>query len=298
MKKLVLLAMATMVVFVACKKDGIYNPKKKISKITTIRQIEEPTPVGTVFDNRSDTNISIWKWDKNRLQQIIHPNWYENFVYDKCGRLIRVEDAAGDEYTYYEYNGAKLSKVIYYDEGTRYTKEYALEYNGKNLTKITITAPQMFRSVNKEQSPLLAVCEPAIAQIIENNIVATAAQSTQKASVFTSTVSLEWSGKNISKITYEENGEMYTCEMTYDDKINPYNGFLGLYFDDNYKMENYKNKNNIKSITSKMRGETQVVNFEYEYDGQWPTKITQTGKLYPWGSGKTYYYIEYKNSKK
>lgn len=269
MKKLVVLAMATMVVFVACKKDGIYNPKKKISKITTIEQYNDP-------DYSDDTNVYIFKWDKNRLLHIISPEKVTNFVYDKCGRLMRVECIDREIATWYEYDGAKLSKVISYYGGTERFKEYALEYKGKKLVKITITQNGISqRSINQQQSPLSVICEPAIAQVIEKDIAVAETQSTHKASVLTSTVSFEWSGKNISKVVYDNAEVKYEYELTYDDKINPYNGFLGLDFEGSYQYI-YKNANNIKTMKRINSSDPMSITYEYTYDGKWPVTIAET----------------------
>ena len=274
MKKLVLLAMATMVVFVACKKDGIYNPKKKISKITTIEQYNNP-------DYSDDTNTYIFKWDKNKLLHMVSPDKVDNFVYDKSGRLMRVECIDKEIATWYEYDGAKLSKVISYYGGTECSTEYALEYDGKKLVKITITqkaatpSPRYY-SINPQQSPLAIICDPAIAQVIENDIAVAETQSTHKAS-FASTVSFEWSGKNISKVVYDYGEIKYEYELTYDDKINPLNGFLGLEFDECYQGQYiYKNVNNIKTMKRINSSDPMSMTYEYTYDGKWPVTIAQT----------------------
>ena len=156
MKKLVLLAVAVMVVFVGCKKDGIYNPKKKISKITYIRQYNDPT-----YGQGDDTATEVWKWDKNKLKQIVHYAWVENFVYDKNGRLLRIENIDYDEYIWFEYEGNKLIKASMYDGGTAETSEFDLEYNGKKLSKITVSYPRYVADVKKSQNQLVtAIFEP------------------------------------------------------------------------------------------------------------------------------------------
>ncbi|MBO4739220.1 MAG: hypothetical protein J5606_06625 [Bacteroidales bacterium] len=289
MKKVVLLAVAAMFVFVGCKKDGIYNPKKKISKITYIY----PTYSG-IGDN--DTTTEVWKWDKNKLKQIVHYSWVENFVYDKNGRLLRIENIDYDEYIWFEYEGNKLKKASMYDGGTMETTEFDFEYNGKKLSKITVSYPRYDTDVKKEQNQLLsAIFEPAIAQIMEDNMARIAeSQSTHKGKVAGYTVSFEWSGKNISKMIYDEDGETTTYELTYDDKINPFNGFLELYIEASFGDESdyiYKNKNNIKTITGMERNKPYIINFDYEYDGNWPVQIT---KIYPGSSEKYISQIEYR----
>ena len=93
---------------------------------------------------------------------------------------------------------------------------------------------------------------------------------------------------------YNVDGETNTYELTYDDKVNPFNGFLELYIEASFGDESdyiYKNKNNIKTITGMENNKPYTINYDYEYDGKWPVQITQ---IYPESSVKYIRQIEYR----
>ena len=272
MKRIILLSAITTLLFcVACKKDGVYNPKKKISKITHTEKMF------SIEEN--------WTWDKNLLTQIqtnYSPSGVSHatkFSYNSKGQLTRVDSESFDgTYTLFEYDGDKLDKVLeYWDNKESY--EYKFKYDGKKLLEIVVTEfPQdAAMAAMDRQSPLAYICSPDMAQTIAENwdcMVNT--QMQHKAATLFCTISFEWTGKNISKMTcdYQENGK-FVYTYTYDDKINPFNGFLDLNLQNAYQYDYiYKSKNNIKSMVEE--GGKWFAIYEYTYEDKWPIAYTKT----------------------
>lgn len=300
MKKLVVLSMmATMILFASCDKDGVYNPIKKISKITYTR-----TSIGA-HGTESNTTEQNWTWNKNQLQKIVYYNredqytWTEEFSYNKNGRLIRVEDKEIEEYTTYEYEGDQLNKVVYYYNNFREC-EYHFKYEGEKLSEIECWEFSDYYSIKKENrsNPLAFVCSPEIAnltqKVVDDVAVATEGQPHRKMDVYITTISLKWDGNNISRMiyTYPFSNERYEYLLTYDKKVNPFAGFFALDFDCAYDYDYvYKNANNIVSMTSV--GDTWKCEYNYTYTGQYPESYTCT-EVYENGSYRYDCKIEYK----
>lgn len=254
MKNLVLIsAVVGMIFFAGCKKDGVYKPSQKISKITysVDNQYQEET----------------WHWNKNQLQDINHGTWTETYTYEK-GRLTRVDDKINNNYSLFEYDGSKLSKITCYVGGVK-VEEYNVKYDNKKMSEIEILYEEASLSIGKSNSkPLSVVCSPEIAQIVEdnNNAFLEECQLQHKAMV-RQTVTFEWDGKNISKIISTRGNTRTETSFTYDNKINPFYGFLDLYQSNTFLI---KNKNNIKTATST----NTLISYDYTYDGQYPETIS------------------------
>ena len=271
MKRIILLSTITVLMFcVACKKDGVYKPKKKISKITHTEKLF------SIEEN--------WTWDKNLLTQIqtnYSPSGVSHaikFSYNSKGQLTRVDSENFDgTYTLFEYDKNKLDKILeYWDNKESY--EYKLKYDGKKLLEIVITEFVQDASIAPmdRQSPLAYICSPDMAQTIAENSIAMDKHIQRKAANLFCTISFEWAGKNISKMTcdYPGNGK-FVYTYTYDDKINPFNGFLDLNLANAYQYDYiYKNKNNIKSMVEE--GGNWFASYEYTYEDKWPVAYTKT----------------------
>src|SRR5574344_1096037 len=106
MKKnyVLLLIAALCVILSACTKEGVYNPKEKISRI---------------FYQSSNSNgknlQESWTWDKNLLSKIVDENGdFRNFEYDgKQLKTVRYSNGDKLEYTY-PLNFCHLSAIVFF----------------------------------------------------------------------------------------------------------------------------------------------------------------------------------------
>lgn len=297
MKKSVLFSViAAMIVFASCNKDGVYNPAKKISKIT-ITETDLSPRGGDV-----QTTVQDWTWKKKQLQSIVYTikgnqdtSWTEEFSYDKSGRLIRIEDKKNNHYTVYEYDGDQLDKVLCFEYNEKMA-EYNFKYKGDRLSEIECLDFYRYYSIQKENklNPLAFVCPSAIvdlAQKAEENVALTESQPRQKMNASKLVLSLEWDGTNISKIAKDYPGynKRYECLLTYDSEKNPFTGFFALDFTGAYY---YKSANNIVSMTQV--GSTWKREYIYTYKGQYPESYTYTDSYSNEPYCRYNYQIEYK----
>lgn len=96
-------------------------------------------------------------------------------------------------------------------------------------------------------------------------------------------INLEWDGKNVSKVFATSANHNISISFTYDNKINPFDGFFHvLYIINPYSVEhpNLSSRNNVLTMTTtqqeigSMTSESEVHKFEYTYNGDYPTSVT------------------------
>ena len=291
MRKIVtmLVAIAMVFAFSSCQKEGVYNPKEKISEIynqysssTTYQNYPE-------MDNEylGDKKLSeTWTWDKNLLTKITYPNssYYVDFKYD--GK--RLSKVIMDETTMtYVYSGSKIDKInIVSEEDDNYmTGAFDYTYKGSKVSRIVLTMNYVEEDWEKK-AKIQRLVLPALVCDILDKTEKKMKQKGTKATTYTDTytIDFEWDGDNVSTIKLAvkspEEGWGYTetTTCTYDKKLNPYYHSpltLDLEFD------SFSKNNLTKAVTTGIEtrpeqgvGEptTYEVNYTYEYDGKFPVK--------------------------
>ena len=265
-----LVAVMSAGMFSACKKDGVYNPKKKISKIYEQN------------DNGEKELSETWTWDGNKLARIDYANGNFNvFEYEK-DRLINITDRNGN-YQKYVYDGSKIDKIQEWSkDGSVLYMEYKFEYKGNKISKITTESSIDFgdfddmymetSSKSQKSNALRFVLPEQIADIasteLKNNL-----KSQKALGTISITMELTWKGNNIEKATLTNStlNIPISTQFTYDNKSNPMYGFL------TGETVGTTSKNNPKKVTITIAGMPMAEqNYSYEYDGNFPTKITAT----------------------
>lgn len=312
MKKFAFCAMALALVglTVGCTKDGKYNPKEKISKIYTSSTHSsswydgETWHEGDVYNTPKHLSQA-WTWDGKKLMSIAdYDSDGENystakFEYDGSQLSKITED---DNYSVLEYDGKKLASVKTYSDG-QLVSTAIVTHDGKKIVKIEATNNadidldvKGLRASAMEDA-LWTLVMPADARPL---IKKAAAKSGAKAST-TETITFEWDGDNVSKVSMTEgngtNSSTYTMSYTYDKMKNPYYGFL-------YEILNESgcslSENNAVSMTYTSVSEdgtySDTENYTYKYDGKWPIERTNSHSYEGDGyrsSGSTTTYYEY-----
>ncbi len=292
MKKFILLLVSLMFLstFTACFKDndGEYKPKEKISRIYKDYGYGDGKELK-----------EIWNWDKKQLQRIDHYydgdlSWSEEFTYNKKGQIERVDCYENREYTEYTYDGRKLSKATYYNNGS-IEEEYTFKHDGNKITEIEIL--YFYKKGSRDNSRLrkegynpLRILLPennyqTLVKVIENNPASRGGMETVK---------LEWEKKNVSKIEVTSGSYRYTVELKYDDKLNPFKNLFGLYVDENIDEGSSLSKNNVieEHSAETYNGETytEITKYSYSYDGKFPTvqRYTYSYEIYDWNEEEYY----------
>lgn len=304
------MAMAALIFFAACSKDGegVYNPKKKIANLYQssmyVYSWHDEVNDQWIADTSSEakTLVESWTWDGKKLAKITfyeHRNVTEkddvevydvvNFTYDGK-RVTRAE--GNDEYITFAYDGKEVKSAVLFDKEHPESPEAQFDFEHKDgkIVKINVTIEGdgfdfaksstvhlekvLFRNI----LPEFDKAEEAVAKIN------TAVQKSGAKAQTTIPIELTWSGDNVSEMTVKMTllGMVATSnnKYTYDNKNNPYQNYL-------FGMVNVMDdgtmtifcKNNVTKIFAEESffgmTETEEVNYTYTYDGDWPVSQTQ-----------------------
>lgn len=258
----------------SCQKEGVYNPKKKISKI-----FEQ-------YGSDSKYLSEVWTWDDNKLSRIDYPSWggYQRFEYEN-NKISKIIDEDGD-YWLVKYNGKKFDKVeFYYDN--QLSGIVIFEYSGSKITKMTTEElwdddKYDLVSVKNRQFGVLKFLIPEMPLEMT--------KKSTKSTSETYVIKLTWKGNNIEKLEEEEieRNEVYTSttKYTYDDKSNPfYNSFFGV---DDYFVSS---KNNItKETITDSDNDFWEYEYSYTYDGNYPKECVRIYRSGTYSSVTTTFY--------
>lgn len=265
----ILVVAAMMLTFAGCKKEevynpkeGEYNPKKKISRI-----FEE-----TSYSNGKKLRET-WTWNGNLLDKIADS--YGNFAMfeydDKQLKTVRFSDGDRMEFTYNVDN--KVTACNCYGDG-KLEGTYTFTHDGSKISKIVYTrCDNDKKSMQSGKAHLLLNYIMPGTKLAENVDRLLLTKVTKGKGNFTYTMSFEWDGDNVSKVTYEDTkqSESETIQYTYDKMSNPYYCSLYHYMDDD---ESHRlSKNNVtKVVYTDSEGDYDEETFTYTYDGNFPVQ--------------------------
>lgn len=274
------LALITLVAFTSCDRieDGAYSPKEKISKV----YYED-------WDGEKKLN-AIWNWDGKQLQSIEYYwndeiDYTEHYTYNKDGRIESVIDNDYGETIKYEYDGKKLSKAQYYEDGYM-EYEYDFVYDGKKISEIGLNVNvdylDKMDSKNMRFDPLALI----LPQFDMAKVKKIAKKTNLSKDVTVRVpIKLEWDGDNVSKMSMVLTVEGFTVgvemEYKYDNKINPFKNILLLYPEESINFE--CSKNNATEITIKEiygpETDSYTIFVAYTYDGKYPVSMDMDGEV-------------------
>ncbi len=268
---------ATMLILLASsctEKEGIYNPKKKIASVyesSVYHDYEYPEDDEVIGKSLSEQ----WVWSGDILQQIKY-YWdgiqmsTEKYAYDKDNRVVSVEtsgwDLEADSRMDYEYDGNLLSKCKLYYDG-ELEREFTFTYNGRTLSSMKCKVYLNFdKSLRKHfLTPLRSLgFDRSMSKPVEQCLKKFCSEA-KGAEEFD--ITFEWTGKNVTALRMRGNSTYCDILYEYDQKLNPKKGLLGNFFEP----ELYCSANNVTKYTETEYGETEIVEYSYEYDGKYPS---------------------------
>ena len=281
--KLFIAAMAVVCLFAACsEKEGVYNPKKKITNI--YRASERIDSWNSDEGVVNDTNIQpktlaeTWTWDGNKLKKITY--WETkidplgkadvsdvyNFYYD--GKQLSKVESDGERMLF-TYDGKKLKQAEIIDiEDNKTMATFEFVHDGKKITKINVLMRDIMPTLENANDMVAAIREA---------MPAGGAKATT-----TIPIELTWDGDNVSKMNANMYGATISVDYTFDNKNNPYQnsvfGFINAMEQPDGMI--MFNKNNVTKTVMKMNlvfmNRVFEYSFTYTYDGDWP--LTQIAK--------------------
>ena len=274
--------------FSSCHKEGVFNPKKKISKIYTYSTY---TVDGTTTSSNRVLS-EVWNWNNNILERIDHYDadggvrGVTTYTYDKK-RVVRIDESYQSMFSNYSmhtefiYDGKYLSESKIYDGDELEATLKFTHQNGK-ISQIVFTGEEVYEENGKSLKTRalqhilpLQICQ-TLQQIEKKKQTKNAGKGSE-----TTTMTLTWNNDNITKIAcvdefYGERYE-YSIEAEYDNYNNP---FYGLFDSEMYIGGNLC-KNNIVKQTWIYPDENPYTEiYRYTYEGKYPVSCTHIDPFY------------------
>ncbi len=280
--------------FSACKKDGVYNPSKKIAAV--YEEVDDnPTPS---YKAATKELLATYVWDGNLLSKIIFHDEEETttytYIYNKK-QLIEVNMGTDGELKV-EYDGNNVQRIHFSLNGTEMlTVEYIR--NGKQISgaDVEVSTDLLEDFLKKKHTPVI---KDMLQTFLPYQMDIAFAQSAQqfaqnyatdsKGASLKGHIDYEWNGKNISKADFSLSFIIYSVQIVsiyeFDNNNNPFSGGMlasGESVDEDIlaMFHGWMNVNNITKSTISLYAEgendTDVITRTYEYDNdKYPVKVT------------------------
>lgn len=286
--------------FIACQKEqeGVYNPKKKISRIYTEDYYQSYT---TDYQSYTPKHLSeMWEWNGDKLSSIAYYNGNDYFLYKATfayeeNRISQIYMTfGGDEedvvYLYlFFYQDKMINSIqVSYKEGEEDSYhpgyEYRFTHTGDKITRIE----QFFWEDSKMKGRLAPALSPLrfVLPDLEKDyaMLDRMEKRASKGMSYSCMYELEWDKNNIIKATMrdpEYGDEQY--EYSYDRKLNPlYGSFLGVCYSgyggilsEGVMVPWVTSKNNILfERYTNFREWNGTEEYSYTYEGKFPVTCT------------------------
>ena len=257
-----LLVIAMTFVFASCTKDGVYKPKKKISKIyETVTT--DPNPAKELKET--------WNWNGKLLSMIDYGDGeFAKFIYEKKqlksieGMDSRIEMNYDDKGKYIDnfkmYTDNELRATYTFEHGDKHLiTGYTVEYEGGLFDK---NSSRLVENVFRFLVPEIAT--DGAAELVK--IATSDLKGNNKY-----TVSLTYDGKNVVEKVFNVGDEKYKYTYTYTEYLNPFYGLFDI------DVDNFVSKNAIASyIITRPNMPDYNYSYTYQVDGKVPTQETET----------------------
>lgn len=255
-----ILTMVLMFVFASCTKDGVYKPKKKISKIYVTVQ--------TDLSNNQKMLKETWTWDGKLLSQIAYPDGdVAHFTYKKSQLTTITNGDCRTELTYDSKNKFIDNIKVYFDDKLYSTTTFQHEKKLITSYKVEFTGEEADKA---KCARLIENIFRFIAPEIAQNEVANYVKAIERKSKGDEsyTVNLVYDDKNITEQTVKFDNTQNVFTYTYTEYLNPFYGLLT-------EMEFSKN---VPATCVLATNERPDFNYSYTYvvDDKYPTAVTET----------------------
>ena len=255
-----LLVVAMTLMFASCTKDGVYKPKKKISKIyETVAT--DPNPEKVLKET--------WTWDGKLLSKIDYKDGdVAKFVYEKK-QLKSIESGDSRIEMSYDSKGKYIENFkLYYKNELQAT--YTFEHGDKNLIS-GYTVEYEGGLIDKNSSRLVEnVFRFLVPEISADGAAEYIMVASNNLKGNKYTVSLTYDGKNVIGKVAKNGDATINYTYTYTDYLNPFYGLLDT------EVDNGLSKNAVSSCVRTASGMPDY-NYAYTYkaDGKVPTQVTE-----------------------
>ncbi len=248
--------------------DGIYNPERKISTIYG----QYLLPDGNLSEEELN---ELWFWTGNRLSAIGNEDEiFLSYIY-QGDRMVEMYSYSNYLWRFF-YNGSALTSIDHYDNNVLIENLKVSSRQGKHITGMEITGIQ-------SGSPAMGDLAILFDKHLSEGITKIAQQAGQAADPTKARrsmdihLSISYTGDNVAEVIISANDQdlKATYTYTYDDKKNPH---YALYSSGQYFLSSRNNPLTLKVVYEGDRRavDDEEINYTYQYDGEWPVKITET----------------------
>lgn len=289
-------AAVVMLAGASCEKnDGVYSPKKKISKVyreATCQDPDDPAEV-SVQDKFLYEN---WTWSDGLVQQIDHYDgsssvWTEAFTYDEHGRVLRIEDAVRLEVLTFEYKDGRISKSVLTYDG-ELSEEWGFSYENGKLVGMDVKfydydVDDDYAKRKSHLSPLNCLGLDGMANAALAKAVSRCKSAGKGTEVVEIKFRLDWDKDNISTLALTSNAASVVIRFEYDQYKNPKRGFNNI----GNEGWAYSSANNVVKITDIYDpAEHVVTEYAYEYEKKYPVTVRWAANEWGYRCQYTEYY--------
>jgi hypothetical protein len=273
--------------FNSCQKEGVYNPKQKISKI-----------YGEFYREEGKFLLQEWAWDKNLLGKIDYwgmayedGNEYpeifytDRFFYEKS-RVIKVDHGDGF-YSKIYYSGSNYDKLETFDSsgGKVMSANYTYKNNKVSNISLTLKIGDFFEKPIQIRLLSFFLPKELISRTFKSIENIGKSKGVDEVNFI---LDYTYKGDNIKEITVKNSFmgiNFATSTVTYvshDKKQNPFFKKFQMVFlsEISFGMVSIESKNNPLEVTTTYQDdleiETRTVKFSYTYDGNFPITVTES----------------------
>jgi len=260
-----LLVLAVLFSFTSCHKDGVYTPKKKISRIYT----QNPGEAKMLSEQ--------WTWKDNLLSKI---DYYFNGTlgatarYQYDGKQLTEVLTEGGQIKF-TYDGSKLEKMEMWSGGSLLWKA-DVEHEGNKIVEIEFTEYDVYTvmksSCSSAYDGLKGVLPESLSTHIADFSKKMAAKSA-KAGVEVWNLYYTYDGNNVKEERYVGSGDEDKYTYTYDKESNP---FFNLLVGGKSYSDYERSKNNIITMvyTNNYNSDYMERKYNYIYEKSYPIEKT------------------------
>ena len=218
-----------MIAFVSCKKEGVFNPDKKITQIYAEATVTDRDAAGgSTTSNISKYKSQEWTWEGGLLTAMTSFDTDGSTVakqilsYDGK-KLVKVADESDSTYTEYGYKSGKLVTLTMVSGGEELIKADVIHESGK-ITKLKFAVDMGDMDMGDydfaKKSLGFVIPEPIAAILLSPRT--TMAKGSQPVEIV---ANLTYNEDNVTKITVSYGGfTAITVNCSYDKKNNPLYG--------------------------------------------------------------------------
>jgi len=239
--------------FTSCEKEGVYEPKQKISEIKHNRY--HALPSGTTISNNER---EVWNWNGKVLSYIDYYNAKDErtgttlFRYDENNRISEIN--YGSNTAKFNYVDNLINEIEIFNTNGAKIGKFELEHKGSKVSAMNVT-------LNDDKSLITLPFNPLSLFIPENAADKVLECSNTKG---TTHVSLTWTGKNVTAMEMKGSYNV-SYKWTYDEYNNPYKGLFDV---DALSMDAIFSANNVVREVISQGSSSSTTDFTYIYDGK------------------------------